>query len=172
MTDDTRRTINTFLGSRSAHHEPTAARGLTGILTLIAGGALIWLSLPYASAFVNVGEIVGVSKIDRTVGKFKAGLTKTAPVKKVYLRAGQGLTASYNVPKGAKVTLSVMRCQSRPIIEVWNCAPVAKQDIIIKGGKAGMRSVIASAPGFYYFTDTMTLPKAADKPYTLVWRRT
>lgn len=79
MTDDTRRTINTFLGSRSAEHEPTTKRGLTGIVTLILGGALIYISLPYAGAFVNVGKVVGASQIDRSVGKFAAGLKRTAP---------------------------------------------------------------------------------------------
>lgn len=172
MTDDTRRNINSFLGSKSAAHDPSAPRGIMGILSLIIGGALIYTSLPYAGAFVDVGEIVSVSHVDRGFGKLTANLTKTAPVKKVYMRAGQSLEAQYTLPENSTLTLSVMRCQNRPILEAWSCNPVSKRDILIKDGKAGSKTIKAPQAGFYYFTDTMTMPKSMQAPYTLVWRRT
>jgi len=172
MTDDTRRTVNTFLGSRDGENEPKASRGLLSIVTLIVAGGLIYTSVPYAGAFVNVGEVVGISKLDRRVGEMKSGITKSASVKKVYLRAGQGLLATYKLPKESGLELTVLQCKSRPIIEVYNCAPVSKQNIKIDEGSSGRRRFQAPQAGFYYFKDTLSSPTAVQTPYTLLWQRT
>jgi len=172
MSDDTRRTINVFLGSRSKTHDPNPMRGLLGIASLIIGGVLIYTSLPYASAFVNVGKIVGLSKIDRQVTLFRADVTNTAPVKKVYLRQGQGLRVHYDMPVGAELDLTVMRCQSRPVIESWSCSNPMKQVIEITESTSGIREISAPEPGFYYFTDSVTLSGAPESDYTLIWKRT
>jgi len=172
MTDDTRRTVNTFLGSRDAASEPKAARGLMRIFTLIFAGGLIYISLPYAGAFVDVGKVVSVSKLDRKVGQLTSEITKTSPVKKVYLRQGQGLKASYNIPKGTAVTLTVLQCKSQPVIEVFSCNPLSKEDIVIKKTTAGSRGFRAPQAGFYYFRDSMTFPTSGQLPYTLHWTRT
>ena len=172
MTDDTRRTVNTFLGSRDDAVEPKASRGILSILTLIIAGGLIYTSVPYAGAFVNVGEVVGVSQFDRKLGEIASEITNSAAVKKVYLRKGQGLRATYNLPKGTALTVTVLQCKARPIIEVYNCAPMSKQDIKIAKGSAGSKGFQAPQAGFYYFKDTLTSQGPEQKPYTLLWQRT
>lgn len=172
MTDDTRRSVNTFLGSRPGREGTKTSRGILSILTLIMGGGLIYTSLPYASAFVNVGKIIGVSQLDRGIETFKSDLTRTAKVKKVYLRQGQALRASYALPKGSTLKLSILRCQSRPIIKVYSCAPVSRQYIKINDTTSGSRTFAAPEAGFYFFQDEMTLPATGQSPYTLLWQRT
>lgn len=172
MTDDTRRNINTFLGSRSDEHDPSPLRGLFGIILLIFSGILLYTSLPYAGSFVNIGKVVGVSKLDRQIEMLRSGLVNTAPVKKVYLRAGQSLVVEYDLPETAELDLKVMRCKSRPIIEVWSCADPSTQLIQVKNETHGVRQITAPEPGFYYFTDTVTLSGAPQSDYQLIWKRT
>lgn len=172
MTDDTRRNINTFFGSRSDSHDPSPMRGLLGIAMLILSGILLYTSLPYAGSFVNIGKVVGVSKLDRQIEVLRSGLVNTAPVKKVYLRAGQSLVVQYDLPKAAELELKVMRCKSRPIIEVWSCKDPVTQIIEVRNEPNGVRQITAPEPGFYYFTDTVTLSGAPQSDYQLIWKRT
>lgn len=171
MTDDTRRNINTFFGSRSDDHAPSSVRGLLGIGLLILSGALLYTSLPYAGSFVDIGKVVGVSKLDRQVEVLRSGLVNTAPVKKVYLRAGQSLIVDYSLPQSAQLELKVMRCKSRPILEVWSCKDPVTQTLLVENEKIGVRQITAPQAGFYYFTDTVSLSGSPQSDYQLTWKR-
>lgn len=172
MTDDTRRSVNTFLGSRPGREGTKASRGLISIALFIVAGALVYISVPYAGAFVNVGKTVSVSKLDRSVSELAANLTQTSPVKKVYLRQGHGLKATYAVPKGTTVKLSIIKCESLPIIEVWSCTSLSKQEVEIVGTSGGERTFKASEAGFYYFRDEIIFGSTETSGYQLRWQRT
>ncbi len=165
--------IKIFLGSSAKGVAPTKRRGFAGVITLIFGLGLCYASLPYIGAFVNVGKIVGVSEIDRTLGTASAlAAQKQRQYKKVYMRAGQSLVADYSIPKHSTLELHIMRCANRPVLEVFKCTPIAEQTVAITQTGKGLRQFTVPVAGFYYFGDNYAKNSKSEAPYKLIWRRT
>lgn len=148
------------------------------IFWLGLGGFLVYSSLFYIGAFVDVGKIVGVSSKTMDLDDGRQGIRKiTAPVtemskyKKIYMRENQAIGIEYSVPEGSTIKLHVLQCKNRPVIEVFDCAPIGQRTVDIENKTNGSSTIFVSEPGFYYFADEVTVPQGKKAKYEIVWRR-
>ncbi len=177
------------LQSRGAKRMRTFRRMYLTVFVWFCVPVLLYASLFYIGAFINIGEIAGISYAKQTENAF-FNVTKVKTDKKpnvftplievfsanrVYLRQGQSIQAYYTLPVGTHVRLIIKQCKSKPVIEVFKCDQITTQEKRIPYGKTGTVNFTAQAPGFYYFEDIMTkLPKMGPKEqgkYKIIWRR-
>jgi len=152
------------------------------LISLSLAGVLVYSSLHYIGAFVNVGKIVGVSSktLDLDDGpqgarKFTSVISHNSKFKRIYLRKGQAISVEYALPAGASLDLTILQCDQRPVLEVFQCKPVGERKLKIRQKTQGSSTIYVSEPGFYYFADKVTLKSGArakrGQSYEIVWRR-
>lgn len=152
------------------------------LVSLSLAGLLVYSSLHYIGAFVDIGKVVGVSSrtLDLDSGpqgarKLTSSLSHRSDFKRIYLRKGQAISVEYALPSGARLDLSILQCEQRPVLEVFNCKPIGERTVKIRQKTQGSSTIYVSEPGFYYFADKVTLadglPAKRGQSYEIVWRR-
>ncbi|MEE9271977.1 MAG: hypothetical protein V3U57_01710 [Robiginitomaculum sp.] len=158
-----------------------------GILFL--SSFLVYCSLFYIGAFFDAGKIIGVSQEQRaqsTQYKIKQLMpthkrTIASPffdlfkTNRIYLRKGQSILATYSLPQGASITLTIEQCKSTPVVEIFSCKFSGKKKTVIHNKTAGHIRFTVSGPGFYYFNSDVStsaqIPLELHKDYQVIWQR-
>ncbi len=177
------------LRERGARRKLTFRRMYSTVFTLFLTSIIVYSSLFYAGAFFDAGQIIGYSEKVRQ-DKIKAELARYNPEEKgsifapligafklnrIYLRKGQTIRASYALPRGSELELSIHHCKSLPVVEVFKCHFVGSQKRMVKNSTAGKVTFRVNESGFYYFK-----AKAIKKPdtkirlhsdYKVLWQR-
>ena len=165
--------------SRDVKNSMSNTRFLGTFASLFLGLVLIYSSIFYVPAFLDVQKVMGVStetvklprpetqssKLETYVNLFK--------VRRGYLRRGQALTLEYDLSPGMTMTASISRCSAPPVIEVFYCRNIEGEHIKINGDIPGKRNFIMRKPGFYYFDEVITQKKGFnhDDAYQVFWSR-
>lgn len=177
------------LKAKKKSREHTFRRMYMTVFVLFGAAILIISSLFYVGAFLDVGKVVGVSQADR-VERSKASMAasknpgSSGPIAnlknlfqldRVYLRAGQTIVATYDIPKGAEMTLIIKQCQSRPIVEVFDCKLIGEQKKKIGSKNKGFYRFSVTKPGFYHFGQNVKKRGGQElesgTEYSVVWQR-
>jgi hypothetical protein len=159
------------------------------VFVLFGAAILTICSLFYVGAFLDVGKVVGVSQADR-VERSKANmaasdspgssgpiatLTNLFNLDRVYMRAGQTIVATYDIPKGAEMTLVIKQCKNRPIVEVFDCKLIGEQKKNVSNKNKGFYRFSVTKPGFYHFGQTVVKRSGKElssgTEYRVVWQR-
>jgi len=151
-------------------------------ISLSLAGCLVYTSLHYIGSFVDIGKVVGVSSKTLNLDdgpqgarKLTSAVTYRSDFKRVYLRKGQAISVEYAMPKGARLDLSILQCEQRPVIEVFECKPLGERTVTVRDKSQGSSTIFVSEPGFYYFADKVTLSGGHQakrgQNYHIVWRR-
>jgi hypothetical protein len=157
------------------------------VFVLFSAAFLFYCSLFYIGAFVDVGKIVGVNQQTSATnarstalnGKMDSNPSLLTRVQdrfranRVFLRRGQTIQASYSIPAGAEITLTIKQCKNMPVMEVFKCDVISEKTKKITRKTTGYNGFTVTSPGFYYFEETVTkLPtKTANAAYRVVWQR-
>jgi len=150
------------LKARKKSREHTFRRMYMSVFVLFGAAFLIICSLFYIGAFIDVGKVVGVSQADRVERskiEMKAGgnsgplatLSNLFKMDRVYMRAGQTIVATYDIPQGAEMTLVIKQCKNRPIVEVFDCKLIGEQTKKVSSKNKGFFRFAVANPGFYHF---------------------
>jgi hypothetical protein len=175
------------LRTRQAKRKRSLNRFVMSVIVLLFAGILVISSLFYVGAFFDVGKIVGVSQSDRaeraktkvSTGQLKndffSPVTDLLDPSRIYLRAGQSILATYDIPDGAQMTLVIKQCKTKPVIEVFDCDLIAEQKQVIRNRTKGFHRFTVAQPGFYHFKDEVKIRKTAktadNADYRIVWQR-
>jgi len=177
------------LKQRKGLRDWTFRRMYLSVFTLVSAGFVLYCSLFYVGAFIDMGKIVGFSQSAR-VQKTQQNITSMTDVKprtifspiiesfsinRIYMRKGQTILATYSLPSNVRLSLSVKQCDSKPILEVFSCNLLGEQNTEITNRSNGSVEFVVSEPGFYYFeADVVRLPDTSLKAYhdyRIVWQR-
>ena len=174
------------LKAKKKSREHTFRRMYMTVFVLFGAAILVISSLFYLGAFMDVGKVVGVSHADR-VERSKVEMSqsgKTGPIAtlqalfnldRVYLRAGQTIVATYDIPRGAEMTLVIKQCKSRPVIEVFDCKLIGEQTKKVTSKDKGFFRFAVNTPGFYHFGQNVRQKGGkqlqAGSEYRIVWQR-
>ncbi len=177
------------LKRRKASRERTFRRMYSSVFVLVTAGFVLYCSLFYVGAFVDVGEVVGISQSVRAE-KAQKNITEMQRTKKrtlfspiienfstnrIYMRKGQSILATYSLPNRTKLSLNVIQCKSQPILEVFKCEPLGQRKTVIRNRTTGFIEFTVTEPGFYYFEDevikTPNTELTAYVDYRIVWQR-
>lgn len=177
------------LKAKKKSREHTFRRMYMTVFVLFGAAFLIICSLFYVGAFLDVGKVVGVSQADRVErskvdmntggNRFSSGpisaFTNLFKLDRVYMRAGQTIVATYDIPRGAEMTLLIKQCENRPIVEVIDCKLVGEQSKVISNKNKGFYRFAVTKPGFYHFGQTVKKRGGKDlevnSEYKIVWQR-
>ncbi|NNC37524.1 MAG: hypothetical protein EX271_03380 [Acidimicrobiales bacterium] len=177
------------LKAKKKSREHTFRRMYMTVFVLFGSAILVISSLFYVGAFIDVGKVVGVSQADRversklemTSGNKSFGLGPLESLKdlfnvdRVYMRAGQTIVATFDIPKGSEITLIIKQCQNRPIIEVFDCQLIGEQSKKITSKNKGFFRFSVSKPGFYHFGQSVRKRNGqqleAGSEYRIIWQR-
>lgn len=177
------------LHSRKVYRKWTFRRMYLSVFVLVGAGFTLYCSLFYVGAFIDIGKIIGVSQYVRAQKAQQniPSIADAAPrnilspimdgfaINRIYMRKGQSILATYSLPSGAQLSLSIQQCKSKPIIEVFSCEVLGVKNVEILNRSNGFIEFIVSEPGFYYFEDNVIkLPNTSLKPYydyNIVWQR-
>ena len=177
------------LRRREAKRERTFRRMYMSVFTLFGAAFLIYCSLFYMGAFVDMGKVVGYSHVERV--EKAENLLKTTKLSdkrsllsvlaqkfdqnRVYLRKGQTIISTYSLPRGTVMTLKVKQCRSMPVVEIFRCQFKGEQKVTVRNRTSGTLKFSVSEPGFYYFeTEVVKLPAKSLKnwqDYRVMWLR-
>lgn len=155
------------------------------VFVLFGAIFLVICSIFYVGAFVDVGKVVGVSYADRAVrtkvdvasnsGGPLASIKDLFNIDRVYMRAGQSIVATYEIPRGAQLNLVISQCKNRPIIEVFDCQLIGEQTKRIGNTNKGFYRFAVAKPGFYHFGQSVKTRNGteleADSEFKIVWQR-
>ena len=177
------------LRKRKGIRDWTFRRMYLSVFMLIGAGFMLYCSLFYIGAFIDIGEIVGVSQSSRAQ-KAQQNVTSMANAKprtilspiidgfsinRIYMRKGQSILATYSLPSNVTLSLSIKQCDAKPILEVFSCTVLGEQTAKVSNRSNGFVEFIVSEPGFYYFEDAVIrLPDTSLKAfydYRIVWIR-
>ena len=177
------------LRQRNARRDYSFRRWYSSVIILFSALFLVYCSLFYVGAFIDVGNIVGISQSQRAedAKKNASSLPTTLPdtpynkikekfaVNRIYLRANQSILATYSLPAGTELQLKIQQCESLPVIEVFQCRFVGQQATKVRNKTAGFVKFTVTQPGFYYFEDlVIKTPNTELKPsqdYQVIWLR-
>lgn len=177
------------LKRRKAVREWTFRRMYLSVFILVAAGFVLYCSLFYIGAFVDIGKTVGISqslraqKAQQNVTNMARANPRTvfSPIfdgfslNRIYMRRGQSILATYSLPSDVKLSLTIKQCKSQPILEVFTCTVLGEQSVEIGDRLNGFIEFIVSEPGFYYFEDkVIKSPNTnfkADYDYRIIWQR-
>lgn len=177
------------LKRREASRERTFRRMYSSIFVLVSAGFVAYCSLFYIGAFLDVGDVVGVSQSARA-DKAQKNVTEMPRTKnrtlfspiienfytnRIYMRKGQSILATYSLPNQTKLSLKIKQCKSMPILEVFKCKSLGEQKKVIRNKTTGYIEFTVSEPGFYYFDNevikTPNKKLTAYVDYRIVWQR-
>ena len=174
--------------AKKTRRNRTFRRMYMSVFVLFGSAFLVISSMFYVGAFFDVGKIVGVSQAQRAENaKAKASTSASkernfftpfidlVQMDRVYLRSGQTILATYDLPKNAQMTLVIKQCKSKPILEVFDCELVGEQKKTITRKSNGFTRFTVANPGFYHFSDTVKIGgKSVDSTeadYRVIWQR-
>lgn len=177
------------LRKRKAKRERTFRRMYMSVFILFGAAFMVYCSLFYMGAFMDVGKVVGLSHVKRAenaehmlkstqIGENKslfAALMGKFNQNRVYMRKGQKIISTYSLPRGTVMTLKVKQCKSMPIVEIFSCKFKGEQKITLRNKTSGTLKFNIQEPGFYYFdTEVVQLPATPLKnwrDYRVMWVR-
>jgi len=173
------------LKAKKKSREHTFRRMYMSVFVLFGATFLIICSLFYIGAFIDVGKVVGVSQADRVErSKIEVKAGKTGPLEnltnlfkidRVYMRAGQTIVATYDIPQGSEMTLVIKQCKNRPIVEVFDCKLIGEQTKKVSNKNKGFFRFAVANPGFYHFGQRVKKRGGqeleANSEYQIVWQR-
>lgn len=147
-------------------------------ISLSLGGMLCYVSLHYLPAFFNPKEIIGVSNATKSVNAVQAeknnfvlgAYIDAFSVKRTYLRDGQAIQASYDLPAGMDIELTIKRCRPILVVEVFKCENVGEKTVLINNDRTGTQRFKFQGKGFYMF-DERIIRQAKGQDYRVVWSR-
>jgi hypothetical protein len=146
--------------------------------SLILGGALCYVSLHYIPAFFNPKKIIGVTNATQSVSSVEAqknnfilsAYVDAFSLKRTYLREGQSIQASYDLPLGMDIELSIRRCKPVVIVEVFKCDNVGEKIVLIQNDRTGTQQFKFQGKGFYMF-DERIIRQSGDDEFRVIWSR-
>ena len=171
---------------RASNDWSTAPRGsrryFGSILALTFGVVMVYISAHYVGAFAysNKSIALSISSLNNNLTENSAyrrvaNIAGESQYKRVYLRSNQALLISYILPDGARLKIKVLQCKSRPVLEVFKCAPVNKRTVTVKNTTRGSSKISVAKPGFYYFSHSVSERYSTalhDKAfYSVLWQR-
>ena len=174
------------LKAKKKSREHTFRRMYMSVFVLFGAAFLVICSLFYVGAFIDVGKVVGVSHDDRVErskieisSSKKAGplttLSDLFKLDRVYMRAGQTIVATYDIPKGSEMTLVIKQCKNRPIVEVFDCKLIGEQTKKVSNKNNGFYRFAVTNPGFYHFGQQVKKRGGkeleANSEYQIIWQR-
>ncbi len=177
------------LKARNEVRQHTFRRMYMSVFIWFAAAFLFYCSLFYVGAFVDVGKVLGVSqakraaKVENNAQAMRAQqdrnllspISDALSINRVYLRKGQTIQATYSVPNGTQMLLSIKQCKRMPVLEIFTCNFKSEQERLIRNGRTGVVKFIATEPGFYYFEDQVTLQQGTtlklNHDYKVIWQR-
>lgn len=162
----------------AATYEPKRSmsngRLISSGLSLALGLFIAYCSMFYVPAFTKSETILGfTAQMEKLPQRIEDSNNPLAPyadmfrLRRGYFKAGQTLVARYEKTSDNTLTLNVVKCESRPIIEIFNCGKIRTESIKVKSRNQASYTFTISEPGFYYFNDTTRL----EKPYKVAWSR-
>ena len=175
----------------AAKYEPKRSMSnirLVGSAVSISLGLMIaYCSLFYVPAFVDFKGAMRVVGIDQDQKPLTleqqaeraerwgvlAPYIRQFQLPRGYLRSGQKLHVQYALSPGTELTLSIKRCASVPILEVFKCQVAQEQTVNIRRPLEGVQTFRVSEPGFYYYTQATVNRDGSEevKPYAVMWQR-
>jgi hypothetical protein len=146
--------------------------------SLILGGAMCYVSLHYIPAFFNPKKIIGVTNATQSVSSVEAqknnfilsAYVDAFSLKRTYLREGQSIQASYDLPLGMDIELSIRRCKPVVIVEVFKCDNVGEKIVLIQNDRTGTQQFKFQGKGFYMF-DERIIRQSGDDEFRVIWSR-
>jgi len=174
---------------RKAKRNRTFRRMYMSVFVTFSAGFVVYCSLFYVGAFLDVGKVVGISQSVRADNMQKSikntrqakertlfsPLLDSLSTNRIYMRRGQTIQATYALPSQSKLTLKIKQCKSRPILEVFNCEILGTQGIDISNRTTGFMEFTVTASGFYYFEDQVVQFPDTDLKafldYRIIWQR-
>jgi hypothetical protein len=155
-------------------------RLLTTAISLFLGLALCYCSLFYLPAYFEDNRVFQASShkdLEPSLSgePIKAGwftpYLDLLRVKRGYFKAGQIIEAEYVLSKENDFVISVTRCASRPIIEIFSCKPLETIEYVQSDTMRGKLRIQAPSNGFYNVTEFSRGEQPSDLKYAVLWRR-
>ncbi len=165
--------INEVPTSMRPDRSMSNGRLLGSALSLILGLFLAYASIFYVPAFFNIRGAFGISGA-HPMAKAKSSKSPLQPfidlinMDRTYLTAGQSVDVRYNFASGSKAELVFYKCQTLPIMEVFNCNPIVVDRISISHSRSGQKSLRIKSNGFYAFE---VVTNTAPSKYHIAWQR-
>lgn len=177
------------LKAKKQTREHTFRRMYMTVFVLFGAAFLVISSMFYVGAFIDVGKVVGVSyddRVERSKIEIASGNSSktTSPIQalkdlfnvnRVYMRAGQTIVATYDIPQGSEMTLVIKQCKNRPVIEVFDCKLIGEQTKRITSDNKGFFRFAVANPGFYHFGQSVKKRGGQEiesgSGYRIVWQR-
>ncbi len=151
-------------------------------LSALALILLFYHCMLYLGAYIDVKNLLNVPENQATASphslpknKNTLGLSEMDyfSFNKGYMREGQALELTYTIPQNTRLVLSIKRCKSPVIIEMFMCQGGQTYSQIISDRTHGLRSLHINTSDFYTFdTQLQTMdgqPLVLD--YTAYWNR-
>lgn len=181
LTHDMRKKIIELAEKEAAKPPMSRKRFIGTFLSLISGVFMVYCSIFYVPAYIDLGNALGMSadgqklpavNTDTETRHALSAYTDKFKIRRGYMRAGQALEIKYALFPGTKMTVKIEKCQSPPIIEVFYCQQRHGEEVVIQTPR-GARSFIIREPGFYYFDETVTTMdgQPTTMPSNVIWKR-
>jgi len=169
-----------ILTGRSKHRTMSNARLVGTAASLFFGGIMCYTAMHYLPAYVNKTTILSYTNADTSAAR----LNSTSPVKSViqpylelfdlkrtYLRPGQRIQVQYDIPKNAKLNLTIKRCARNVLFEVYKCQVVGERKVTVSNKTIGTQEFRFQEGGFYLFDDEIVRTASKKTDYQVIWRR-
>lgn len=159
------------------------------VSAVLIGVFSIYTAMHYITPYFSHGNVLrtGSDEAVATVdAEFNASLTDrllhSFKQSDVFIPKGKYVQMDYIIPRGATIDVTLTRCKSIPIIEVFNCIPASSQTETISGKMRGSARFRFGKSGFYVFQHAVNLPAVSDVakpndapekivPPSIIWRR-
>lgn len=156
------------------------ARFFCTFASLFAALVLVYASVFYVPAYLNVQKTLGLSTQDGKLPNQSAlsdanrmnNYARLFTLRRGYFRAGQTLRLDHDLPPGTTMVVSISRCSAPPVIEAFYCMNIEGHQIKITDPGPGTRTFTMQKPGFYYFDETVyNKLRDSDPSFEVVWTR-
>ena len=175
----------------AAKYEPkrsmSNARLIGSAVSICLGLALAYASVFYVPAFIDFNNAMHVVGLDKDKKLLKPEVqnkdlsrwgvlrpyVELFQLPRGYLRNGQKLHVEYAISPGTELELTIRRCVSYPVLEVFRCDQSRDQHINITSPREGAQTLKVSEAGFYYYTARTINKDGSDekRPYAVSWQR-
>ena len=141
--------------------------------SLLLGMFFVYTSIFYIPAFLNIRGAFGISGT-HALAKAKSSKSPLSPflnllnMDRAYLASGQGVDVHYKLSRGTKAELVFYKCQTMPVMEVFNCDPIIVDRMSLRRSSSGQKSIQVKSNGFYAFK---IITDAAPGNYQVAWQR-
>jgi hypothetical protein len=156
-------------------------RSLFTGLSLLFGGAMIYVAMHYVPAYVKPQKVLKLASgeiekpkqgalSERSVfGKYIGPYVDMFSMERSFLQAGQTVDVKYALPKGSTMDVKIRQCRRLWIVEVFTCQIVNEQVVRVDGSRGTQRFTLSDG-GFYHFDERVNLSdESAD--YRVIWKR-